>query len=442
MRKIYTVVLLSCLLALSGCEKYLEIKPVGSVIPTTAQEYRALLARAYKRVPMQRGTVGFRSDEMQVVANNWDQQRYADWERWNDVAPAPTTNQLDWGGFYNVIFVANHVIENQKQITEGTPAEIDQLAAEAYLLRAYMHFMLVNLHGQPYTKPGALTTKSVPLKLDNDLEGLLSRNTVEEVYTSIQSDVNNARALMNKESWEVQFSYRFTKDAVEAFQARLSLYKADWQSAYDAAQSVLDHKSALEDLNAASPVLPNNFQSVENITALERMESSDNNAALAPANFLSMYEQGDRRLALCFSAPNADGASKSLKVGASEFSSTFRVGELYLTAAEAAAHLNQLPEARARLLQLMQKRYTPEAYAAKESAVNALTQEALIAEILNERARELAFEGHRWFDLRRTTRPRIEKVLKGETFVLEQDDDRYTILIPKEAIAANPELAK
>ncbi|MBR0560793.1 RagB/SusD family nutrient uptake outer membrane protein, partial [Neokomagataea anthophila] len=81
---------------------------------------------------MQRGTVGFRSDEMQVVANNWDQQRYADWERWNDVAPAPTTNQLDWGGFYNVIFIANHVIENQKQITEGTPAEIDQLAAEAY----------------------------------------------------------------------------------------------------------------------------------------------------------------------------------------------------------------------------------------------------------------------------------------------------------------------
>lgn len=71
-----------------------------------------------------------------------------------------------------------------------------------------------------------------------------------------------------------------------------------------------------------------------------------------------------------------------------------------------------------------------------------MEQESLISEILDERARELAFEGHRWFDLRRTTRPRIEKTLySGQTIILEQNDERYTLRIPQSAIEANPNLS-
>ncbi len=69
-----------------------------------------------------------------------------------------------------------------------------------------------------------------------------------------------------------------------------------------------------------------------------------------------------------------------------------------------------------------------------------MTQDELITEILDERERELAIEGHRWFDLRRTTRPRIQTILGGKQYILEQDDARYTLTIPKEAISANPGL--
>ncbi len=58
----------------------------------------------------------------------------------------------------------------------------------------------------------------------------------------------------------------------------------------------------------------------------------------------------------------------------------------------------------------------------------------------DERFRELAFEGHRWFDLRRTTRPQLTKTYNGETYVLEKDDPRYTLRIPAAAIEANPGL--
>lgn len=128
--------------------------------------------------------------------------------------------------------------------------------------------------------------------------------------------------------------------------------------------------------------------------------------------------------------------------GSVDYKCSFRVGELYLNSAEAAARLGHLPEARNRLLQLMEKRYNPEKYELKKDEINKMEQEILISEILDERARELAFEGHRWFDLRRTTRPRIEKTLySGQTIILEQNDERYTLGIPQSAIEANPNLS-
>ena len=80
MKKIYVLALLSCLLMLSACDSYLDIRPVGSVIPQTAEEYRALLARAYLNVPNDRGLACLRSDEMLVNDNEYDRNSYGDIE--------------------------------------------------------------------------------------------------------------------------------------------------------------------------------------------------------------------------------------------------------------------------------------------------------------------------------------------------------------------------
>lgn len=66
---------------------------------------------------------------------------------------------------------------------------------------------------------------------------------------------------------------------------------------------------------------------------------------------------------------------------------------------------------------------------------------ALRTEIYQQRFLELAYEGHRWFDLRRTSQPKLEKVFRGETFTLEESDLRYTLKIPNDAILNNPSLA-
>lgn len=434
---------MGCMLLLAACDNYLDIQPTGSVIPNSLAEYRALLARSYKDVSnfSDRGMACFRSDEMRVRDNEYDQNYYIDIERWNDLAPNAYTSSFEWAKYYNVLFIANHVIESRSDIKDGSGKDINQLVGEAYMLRAYVHFLLVNLYGQPYTKEGALDTKAVPLKLDTDLEKVLKRNTVKEVYASVQSDIDEARKLITETEWEQRFSYRFNVASVEALQSRVSLYKGEWQEAWDAAEAVLAGKSVLEDLNDAAADVPNSYKSVENIAALEiSLSSTINGAALATPDFLALYAEKDMRLDKYFAAADEDGFRKSKKAGSNNFLCTFRVGEMYLTAAEAAARMDRLPQARARLLALMQKRYAPEAYPVKAAAVNEMSKEALVKEILDERARELAFEGHRWFDLRRTTRPRLEKVLGGKTYVLEENDARYTLAIPKEALEANPGL--
>lgn len=441
MKKIYTLLLMSSVVLLTACDM-LDIQPTGKVIPQSLAEYRALLATAYKNVPDTRGLASFRSDEMYVKDDSWEQGRFGKIERWDDFSASGQTTSFEWKNFYSVMFTANYTIEHWQSISEGSTEDIEQLVGECYLLRAYMHFLLVNLYGQPYTRPGAPESKAVPLKLNSDINEILRKNTVEQIYDAIISDINEAEKLINKEAWELSFSYRFTTLSVKALRARVYLYMGRWEDAYWAAEAILTDKSTLEDFNSETYTLPNSYQSAENITALERcMTSNYTQAAVLSEAMSSLYQEGDLRLDIYFKPTDKNGYRFSQKNGKDDYRCSFRVGEMYLNSAEAAAQSDKLPQARTRLLELMQKRYAPEAYISRANSINGMNKEALVQEILNERARELAFEGHRWFDLRRTTRPRIEKVLNGETYVLEHDDQRYTLQIPREAIAANPELS-
>ena len=425
-KKIYYIFTLIGSLLLSSCDSYLDIQPVGQVIPNTLAEYRALFTTAYNTALNDRGICEIRTDIATILQSDaTSKNSLGDVEKWNDVNPNASTRQFGWAAYYTNIYYANAIIDKKDEISEGSQEDINQLVGEAYLMRAYMHFILVNLYGQPYTATGALETKAVPLKLNTDLEEIPSRNTVKEIYTSILSDIETARKLINKKEWEIQYSYRFSTLSVDAMESRVYLYMGEWSKSYEASERVLAGKSTLVNLNDEGGKLPNEFTSVEMITAYEVFQEYEEGKDLRP----NKYYQA-----------NKNGNYTSIKSGESKFKCTFRTGELYLNSAEAAAHLNKLPEARTRLLKLIENRYTSEGYEQKKNEINAMSQEKLVTEILKERARELAFEGHRWFDLRRTTRPEIKKEIEDVTYTLVQDDSRYTLRIPQDAIDANPGL--
>ncbi|MDU2329804.1 MAG: RagB/SusD family nutrient uptake outer membrane protein [Prevotella bivia] len=436
------VAVFTCVAAFSSCDKYLDIQPVGKVIPTTVDDYRALLNEAYQMPQIDRAVVDFRSDIVVVRDNDTDMNDYHNIQTWNDNNTLAGTREFGWEVYYSPIYTANAIIEAQGKI-KGNTTDINQLVGEAYLLRAYNHFTLVNLYGQPYTKSGAPETKAIPIKTSTDLETTPERNTVGEVYTQILSDIAEARKLITQGSWEERYKYRYSTVSVDALEARVRLYMGDWQSAYDAAERVLKANDKLEDFNNAASLLPTSFKSVEAITSAEQFYTGTNaSATRAPKEFIAEYDTiNDLRYKKFYQPVKDKPYFSTLKANtSSEYRCSFHTAEFYLIAAEAAAHLNKDAEARTRLLALLKNRLNSTLYATKQSAINAMSGAALLAEVMQQRKLELAFEGQRWFDLRRTNRPAITKTIKATTYNLLQDDPRYTLAIPVSAVSANPQL--
>lgn len=444
--KIITLCLpLATMLLFASCDDFLDIQPTGKVIAKTYDEYRALITDVYNNFPDDRSLTTLRTDEMTLdpaVTTAEDLGSYFDIWTWQDVAQDENTASYSWRRFYHNIYIANYVIEHQKDITNGSTEDISQLVGEAYMIRAYSHLILVNMFGQPYTKCDPSTTLSVPLSIEADVDKTLSRATVETVYRQILDDIKLAKANLNVEQWEDQLKYRFNTLSADALQARVCLYMGNWQEALTASEAVVKAHPALEDLTSNGFTMPDNYLSSEAIVCLEQvMKSAYKGIGTPNAAFINTYRTGDMRKSRYFKAKTS--RLYTLTKGGDQLSrSTFRSAEFYLTAAEAAARLKDKETALEYLKPIIKTRYLAALQPAVTSEMVQKSAEDLVEAVLNERAHELCFEGHRWFDLRRTSQPEITKEYNGTTYTLHEGDSRYTMPIPSEAISANPSLGE
>lgn len=451
-KTIYTALL--CMgLAASSCD-YLELEPVGQVIPHTTYEYRSLLTEGYFRFPYteSRSFIALMTDELEsfeksgflvpteAIALNYN----FSWEYGINM------RELPYEQFYRAIFIANAVIDGVMTADYDHSEKNEQILAEAYALRAYAHFSLVNLYSVHYDARTAATDRAVPLSTYIDIEQEFFPSTVEKVYAQIFDDLNKAGENMVVEKQEnTDLNYRFSKDALTAFKSRVMLYTGAWKEALEAAEQLIG-KYELSDFNTLkedSP-LPWQAESTEAIMAWERpfgaLDGDLVNASALSKKLLDLLpeERDNRRKYIGHGTDYTTfmPTEYSIVKRSTKDRCTFRIAEMYLTAAESAARLDRLDTARDHLLALQEKRFKTAAMAAQRTAVAQMDADALLKEIADERAREFLMEGHRWFDLRRTTRPEIVKTLNGTTVRLNAGDVRYTLPFPQSAIEANPNL--
>lgn len=195
-----TIYILLAAMGLASCD-YLEIEPVGQVIPHKVSEFRALLTDGYYNYALNniRLYTGLLSDEVgRFDTSEFYETSYAVALPYNYTWQYNSQMQeLAYRECYRSIFYANSVIDSAADADNDTSGESkEQILGEAYAIRAYIHFELVNIYGKPYDPATAATDRGIVLSTYTDIEQKYRPTNVAAVYEQILDDIGQAEKLM------------------------------------------------------------------------------------------------------------------------------------------------------------------------------------------------------------------------------------------------------
>lgn len=328
-------------------------------------------------------------------------------------------------GIYEELYVfinsVNNVVSNVDRIEDASENEKAQILAEAKALRALAHFDLTRFYAQPYSYTANAQHLGIPyLKTNVSFDEKTQRDLLFNNYEDMISDLKDAEENLGTPIASEGALYNrayMTKLAAQALLARVYLYKNDWDKAREYATKVIEDGGV--SLVSNSEVLAyysNNTPTSEDIFIIDK--SGRNNGAVLSStmgltedrtriyltvsnDIQDLYEDGDVRKQLFGQQLEKIISTKHIEFpGAKDhYDSVIRLAEMYLIRAEASLNLPVSNEVQARAdLDVIRKRANPAA------ANLQLSGAALKEELFQERRRELAFEGHLFFDIARMGR--------------------------------------
>ncbi|NIG55021.1 RagB/SusD family nutrient uptake outer membrane protein [Chitinophaga sp. Cy-1792] len=484
------IVLAFAILSLASCKKFLAEQTQSDVVPKTTKDFgeilftngypdRFTLLQPYIRMmddDIQSYVGPFASgDEVTTTGNAPAFQWQPDFiDLCARAGGALKEKYNSWAIYYKLILGTNVALTYLDK-SVGSEVEKATYKGEAYTLRAFYYFMLVNLYAAPYNDSTTTPEKSpgVPLKLDAGLTDQLPvRKSVKEVYQQITTDLDSAIYYLGATKAD-QKLYRISHVAVHLLASRVYLYMEQWDKSIEHADYVISYHPQLMELNGwgdpdarRKPIVGNG--NVETIWYYGSMlESFPSGVAFAygmSTDLGSKFEPNDLRSNVFYSIVpdnlrpytafpysvvklNMDqGNDANVNMG-----NSWRSAEAYLNRAEAYVQLyktkgdaNAAQEALNNLNTLRAKRFAP----AQFVPWTLKPADQLLQMCRDERRRELFMEGtHRWMDLRRYGMPSIKHYYQPskevtQVFTLQKRDPQYVLPIPNDVLLRNPQITQ
>lgn len=409
-----------------------------------------------------------------------------------------------WGNYYSLIARCNYYIDSYKKIeagentgfSEADMVKIKAYTGEAYFTRAFSYFNLAIHFCKAYNSSSAESDMGLPLQLTysptSNAASYPGRSSLKATYEQIVSDLAEAKSLVDRsaalESGKAAINY-ISSDVVTALQARVALQMKDYGTAATAATSLIA-ANTYPLINSAEAFRSMWVNDMGSEVMWQIYMSSDELGSTTGGSFWGQYQtdpskvkvdyipsgnlvelydqQNDIRFSAFFAPFNlsvATGASGDIYLfdkypGNPDIysvvnvdnhyvnkSKPFRIAEQYLIAAEAYASQGNVAEGSRYLNELKRNRiagYTDRTYNSAD---------LLLAEIRDERHRELVGEGFRLSDLKRwglgvdrqnATQDSNLVLFPGSenTTALSKSADDFRMLwpIPKAEIDVNPQI--
>ncbi len=464
-----------------SCEDFLDIEPQQAVsdeaVYSTHDGVVNVLYGAYERIAgpqLWAGTSVFQSD---LLANedelNWT-GTFLPYRQmnWKAMDANDGTVTAKWLRSYQTINLVNNVLDNLQVVNEEQRARVE---GEARFIRGILYFHLVRFFAAPYVAGQPNDQPGVPLVLTPTVgvsdDDFVSRAPVSEVYQQVLTDLNQAKSLLSDMPATAGANEgRATSSTAAAFLAQVHMSMENWEQAAQEADFVVSNFGGYDALNETPRAAFNNDSyTSEDVFMIQQTAIS--NAGQANAGiatffaslpglgrgdviigdaYFDYFEPDDLRIQITddpsitsiqdvptmiyVGVGTNPGNLMSSKWGKHDANiPVIRLAEMILTRAE--ANLRNGSTIGAEPL--------ADVNAIRERAGVDPFESLTLEETQNEMFRELSFEGHTLFILKRFRGSTVAppgSPWAGE--VIQWDDPRLVLPIPQREMDVNPNLVQ
>ena len=188
---------LFALLFISGCDSQLDIVPKGQSTLSTVDDLEMLLNNnlsigvAYTDLGIVCNETLGQSINVPTELSQTNTLNYAmlAWDEAVDRASLSLTDDRYNNG-YKFINYMNTLIEKMSDAS-GSDSKKKALIAEAHVMRAYLHWLLVNIYAKQYDEATAQTDGGIAYVTDLNLTDTKQKQTVAKVYENILADCSD-----------------------------------------------------------------------------------------------------------------------------------------------------------------------------------------------------------------------------------------------------------